>query len=144
MALCNANQAVVWLRQLLYKLDVHELLEYSTLVYGDNKQANTLCKEDVVTARNLYIYLSYHWNKEVEGNGFADIRNVRTALNIAHLFTKPVPGQKVKELMNKLIGYEFVDFQDVDEGHNSTKKNQEHPSLKLKDSTFYKKSGQRL
>jgi len=140
MALCNANQAVVWLRQLLYELDLHELLDHATLVYGDNKQANTLCKEDVVTAGNMYIYLSYHWNKEVEENGFADVRNVRTALNIADLFTKPVPGHKIKDLMNKLIGYEFIDFDEIDEGFNSKKKKQEAP--KLRDMPFYKSTGQ--
>ena len=140
MALCNANQAVVWLRQLLYELDFHELLDHATLVYGDNKQANTLCKEDVVTAGNMYIYLSYHWNKEVEENGFADVRNVRTALNIADLFTKPVPGHKIKDLMNKLIGYEFIDFDEIDEGFNSKKKKQEAP--KLRDMPFYKSTGQ--
>ena len=35
-----------------------------TLVWADNKQANNLCNEDIVTAGNMYFRTGYHYNKE--------------------------------------------------------------------------------
>ncbi|MBL6911007.1 MAG: Ty1/Copia family ribonuclease HI [Pirellulales bacterium] len=116
MALCMCNQAVVWLRQLLLELGEDELLNEPTIVYGDNRSANTLCVEDIVTAGNMYILLPYHWNKEVVQHGYVQIRDCKTAYNIADLFTKPVPAQKIRELLAKLCGYAPVDFAEIDKG----------------------------
>ena len=68
------------------------------MVYGDNRQNNNLCKEDIITLGNQYIYLPYHYNKEVTENGWAVVHDVRTSLNIADLFTKPVPRDKIQAL----------------------------------------------
>ena len=94
MALSHCNQAVVWLWQLLQELGFTELVATPTGVYADNKQANNLCKEDIITSGNQYIYLPYHYNKEVCEQGWVQVRDVRTALNIADLFTKAVPREK--------------------------------------------------
>ena len=120
MALCHCNQAVVWLRQLLFELGFTDLLERPTVVYGDNKQANTLCVEDIVTSGNQYIYLPYHFNKEVCEQGFVEVRDVRTALNVADLFTKPVPQNKIRDLLAQLLGYKPIDFVDVNRGFVKT------------------------
>ena len=67
----------------MQELGFDELVEKPTVVYGDNNQANTLCYEDIVTTGNQYIYLPYHWNKEVVELGYVEVRNIRTSLNLA-------------------------------------------------------------
>lgn len=118
MALCACNQAVVWLRQLLYELDFHELIGEPTLVYGDNRQANELCKEDLITSGTQYIYLPYHFNKEVQGLGYVDVQDIRTGVNIADLMTKPVPAAKIRDLCGMMLGCEWVDYAVVERGFN--------------------------
>ena len=124
MALCFANQAVVWLRQLLYELEFHDCIRRPTIVYGDNRQANTMCDEDIVTVGNQYTYLPYHFNKEVVEMGFCEIRYVKTAYNLADLFTKPVDASKIRELMMQLVGYQAVDYDKVDQSCLTTKSGQ--------------------
>ena len=80
-----------------------------TPVYGNNKQANSLCVEDFVSDGNQYIFLPYHFNKEVTKMGHCDVRFIRTKLNLADCFTKPVSKGVVDALFNILLGYEPFD-----------------------------------
>ena len=116
MALCHCNQSVVWLRQLLLELDCGDLIMTPTVVYGDNKQANNLVDEDIVTSGNQYIYLPYHYNKEVSEQGFVSIRDIRTAFNVADLFTKPVTRDKIQALAGQLLGYQPIPYDDINKG----------------------------
>ena len=109
MALAQCTQAVVWLRQLLREPIITE----PTLVFGDNKQANTLVREAIVTSGNQYIYLPYHFIKEAQMLGYVDVLPVRTALNVADLFTKPVPAAKIRDLMGQMLGYTPIDYAEV-------------------------------
>jgi len=122
MALCMCNQAVVWLRQLLQELGFNELVREPTVVYGDNNQANNLCYEDIVTTGNQYIYLPYHWNKEVVELGYVEVRDIKTSLNLADLFTKPVGAQKIRDLASPMLGYIPVNFALCDEGFGNKSK----------------------
>ena len=54
MALHHAIKQIVWVRQLLDEIGLGERIRTPTIVYADNKQANTLCSEDLVTAGNMY------------------------------------------------------------------------------------------
>lgn len=111
MALCACNQAVIiWLRQLLYERDFQEILEESAPVYGDNRHANELCKEDLITSGTQYIYLPYHFNKEVQELGYMYVQDIRTGIDIADLMTKPVPASKIRDLCGSMLGYEWVDY----------------------------------
>ena len=105
MAICECNRSVIWLRQLLYELHKYDLIGEPTVVYGDNEQANRLCKEDLITSGNKYIRLAYHWNKEVVESGDVVIRSKRTSLMLADLFTKPVNAKTIESLAGKLMGY---------------------------------------
>ena len=108
-----------------------------TPVYGDNRQANTLAVEDIITSGNQYIYLPYHYNKEVSEQGYVEVRDVRTALNIADLFTKPVTRDKIQALAGKLLGYEPVDYDEINKGFTVPKqhavKGNVHEGLRVKD-----------
>ena len=65
------------------------------------------------------------------------MRDVRTALNIADLFTKPVPRDKIQALAGKLLGYEPVDYDEINKGFTVPKqhavKGNVHEGLRVKD-----------
>ena len=64
MALCLCIRKIIWLRQLLNEIEMGHLIKSPTVVYGDNVQANKLCKEHFISPGNQYIAQQYHFNKE--------------------------------------------------------------------------------
>ena len=62
------------------------------------------------------MYLPYHYNKEVYEQGWVTIRNIRTALNLADLFTKPVTRDKIQTLAGQLLGYQPIPYDKIDKG----------------------------
>ena len=76
--------------------------------FGDNEAANSLTKEDFVSTGNQYIYMAYHWIKELTQFGYVDVQSKRTKLNLSDVFTKPVDSGVAGRLftMAKLLGYD--------------------------------------
>ena len=105
MAINACNRDVIWIRQLLFELRLYEMVDDPTILYGDNECANKLCKEDIITPGNKYIYLSYHFNKEVQENGNVDVRSKRTQFQLADAFTKPINVAVTKSIVGKVKGY---------------------------------------
>ena len=110
MAINGCNRDVIWIRQLLHELRMYDMIEEPTILYGDNECANKLCKEDIITPGNKYIYLSYHFNKEVVENGNVDVRSKRTIFQLADVFTKPINSTTVKNLVGKLRSRGYVSW----------------------------------
>ena len=54
IALHHCIKQVVWLRQLMNEMGLSGHISDPTVIYADNKQANNLCKEDIVTAGSMY------------------------------------------------------------------------------------------
>ena len=69
-------------------------------------QANRLTAEDFISTNNQYIYLPYHWTKELVKKKIIKVPYVCTKMNIADLMTKSVPRETLKALRDKLCGYE--------------------------------------
>jgi hypothetical protein len=82
------TKQIVWLRQLMEEIGLGAYLSQPTTVYADNKQANSLCKEDVVTAGNMYFRTGYHYNKEAVKDKLVRIHFYPTDLNITDAQTK--------------------------------------------------------
>ena len=78
-------------------------------MFGDNVNANKLCKEHFVSTGNQYIYLSYHLSREARDLGMVDIRWVKSDMNLADIFTKAINHQKLNHpengLLKNLLGY---------------------------------------
>ena len=106
MALRHALSSVVWLRQLFNDIGLVDIVSEPTIMYGDNEAANKLTRQDFVSSGNQYIYLPYHYLKECVRMGMVDVRWVGTKLNFADIFTKAVPVEVLKALLNKLCGYD--------------------------------------
>jgi hypothetical protein len=108
MGLTACLRAVVWIRQLLGEIGMDDLIKEPTTVYGDNIQANRLCKEHFVSSGNQHIYMPYHWNREVINNREATIKWVQTTHNISDLMSKNVTSAVSKQLDGLLSGYEDI------------------------------------
>ena len=109
MAMAETSKAIVWLRQLLVEIGMEHLVSEPTILYGDNSTAVDLTYENFVSTGNQYIYLAYHYIKEVVKMGHVDTREKRTQYNIADVCTKSVNGATIKRLVPVIKGYVLID-----------------------------------
>ena len=110
MGITSVVKRIIWLRQLLEEIGAApETLQQPTIIFGDNTQANRLCREHFISPGNQYIYQAYHLNKEAIELGFVDVQWVQTKMNIADIFTKPVSRQTFEALINQLTGHAPAD-----------------------------------
>ena len=105
MGLHHCIKQLVWLRQLMDEIGIGAYCESPTPVYADNRQANTLCAEDLVTAGNMYFRTGYHYNKEAVRDGYACVKYVHTSWNIADALTKGLANIKINFFKPYLHGH---------------------------------------
>ena len=77
-----------------------------TRVFADNKQANNLCKEDLITAGNMYFRTGYHYNKEAVRDGYVTVHYLHTTLNYSDACTKGLGAAKIREFEPILHGHQ--------------------------------------
>ena len=82
-------------------------------MYGDNQAANKLTKAHFMSTGNQYIHLLYFWIQELVRNGEIVIPYVNIKLNVADLHTKSVTTNVMKNLLNKICGYDTRWLQDL-------------------------------
>jgi hypothetical protein len=110
MALHHCVKQLVWLRQLMQEIGLASRVSSPTPVYADNKQANKLCAEDLVTAGNMYFRTGYHYNKEAVRDGYVDIRYINTQFNISDACTKALAKNKIGLFEPVIHGHEVLDL----------------------------------
>ena len=103
--MCETGKHVVWLRQLLGELGMRHMIAEPTVVYGDNYSALNLSTEDFVSTGNQYVYLPYHYNKELVRLGYVQFHKKSSKCNLADLFTKSV----VKKVVDDLLPYLYCE-----------------------------------
>ena len=108
MAQCESAKCCVWLRQLLGELELHDMIERPTVIFGDNNAALNLTVEDFISTGNQYVYLPYHYNKEVVELGYVKFYPKAGKVNLADLFTKPVTKQVIDALLSYLRGEKLI------------------------------------
>ena len=113
MALHHCIKQVVWLRQLLDEIGLANYISNPTMVYADNKQANNLCSEDLVTAGNMYFRTGYHYNKEAVRDKYVTVDYIHTSLNISDACTKGLGSNKIKLFEPYLHGHAHLPIDDV-------------------------------
>ena len=109
--MCESAKAIVWRRQLLAMLDMQDMITHPTLCYGDNNAALSLTVEDFVSTGNQYVYLPYHFNKEVSRLGYVVFAPKKSEFNLADVFTKPVTRGVLQKLLDHLCGYKLISTQ---------------------------------
>ena len=122
MAMHWCNRAVMWLRELLREIGFHDMVADATIVRGDNKAANTLCYEEIITSGNQFIITPYHFNKEVVAQNQVQVLYIRSAENLSDVLTKSVHRGVLRNLIDKLLGY--TAFTDEDAEAHQEEKNQ--------------------
>ena len=90
----------------LQEIGLASYVSAPTQVYADNKQANKLCAEDLVTAGNMYFRTGYHYNKEAVRDGYVHITHIHTASNISDACTKSLGSNKIKTFEPVLHGHQ--------------------------------------
>ena len=105
MQIMMCAKHVVWLRQLLNELGLSFVVDAPTVVYGDNRQANNLCRDNMVTSGNMYYRTCYHYNKELHTDGIIKIEDIPTDLNPADTQTKALSRAKLKTHEAILTGH---------------------------------------
>jgi site-specific DNA-cytosine methylase len=125
MALSWCNRHTMWLRELLAEMGMAECASQPTATYCDNTAAIMLAEEDIVSTGNQFITTPYHYNKEVEEAKQVKTIYVKTAENIADLFTKAVSRPVVQTLLAKTLGYDdptWMESLDTSRGTHKEKK----------------------
>ena len=105
MAMCFANQAIVWLRQLFVEMGLDEHVKDPTVLFADNIPAKTLAKEDVVTSENQSIYLPYRYNMEMKEEGHSLVSFIGSADDMSDLLSKAVGTKEIATLYSALSGH---------------------------------------
>ena len=90
------------------EMSLESLVSDPTLLLADNRPANTLSVEDIVTSGNQYIYLPYHYNKEVQEMKFSEVAYVKSLDNISDLTTKCVDSATLKVLWPAITGQDHT------------------------------------
>nr|GEW13745.1 retrovirus-related Pol polyprotein from transposon TNT 1-94 [Tanacetum cinerariifolium] len=71
-------------------------------LYCDNKNAIALCRNNVQHSIAKHIDVRYHIIKEQLENGIVELYFVRTEYQLADIFTKPLPEERFKFLIEKI------------------------------------------
>ena len=108
MALHHCVKQVVWLRQLLDEIGLSNYITKPTLIYADNKQANKLCAEDLVTSGNMYFRTGFHYNKEAVRDKYVSVDYIHTSLNVSDILTKGLARLKIEAFEPHLSGHRNV------------------------------------
>ena len=82
------------------------MIREPTRIYGDSQAANKSTKAHFISMETQYIYLPYFWIQELVPKGEIVVPYVNTKLNVANVHTKSVATDVIKNLLNKLCGYE--------------------------------------
>ena len=101
--LCAMNYAArtaAWLKNLFEEMG--HAFKRKTLLLGDNTVAVLNSTEDVVSEKNKYIQLSFHYVKERKE--YLDIHHIRTSLMLADILTKSVSRQVFECLVGWFTG----------------------------------------
>ena len=105
MGLTAALRFCVWMRQMLSEIGLSKITQKPFVVYGDNIQANNLCKNHFVSTGNQHIFMPYHWNRRAVKEGHAVVKWVQTKFNISDVMTKPLEGHTFQTFLSILCGY---------------------------------------
>ena len=105
MAITHAAKHVAWARDLLSELGLEEMCPKPTTVWGDNKAANLLSHEDIITCGNQFIQLPYHYTKQEVEAGNIQVLDIVSEDNVADLTTKAYTRQVADKLIPQMTGY---------------------------------------
>ncbi|XP_030449110.1 uncharacterized mitochondrial protein AtMg00810-like [Syzygium oleosum] len=90
----------MWLVPLLD--DLHQSIDYSTILYCDNLSAISLAENPVFHARTKHMEVHYHFLKEKVLEGEIKMEYTKTGDQVADIFTKGLGAAKFEEFRTQL------------------------------------------
>ncbi|GKC05238.1 retrovirus-related pol polyprotein from transposon TNT 1-94 [Tanacetum coccineum] len=90
---------ILWMRS---QLTDYGLVFNKIPLYCDNKSAIALCCNNVQHSRSKHIDIRFHFIKEQVENGVVELYVVRTDYQLAGIFTKALPRERLNFLIEKL------------------------------------------
>jgi hypothetical protein len=118
MAAHWANRHTAWLRDLMEEMEIKEIGTEPTVTYADNRAANLLCEEDIITCGNQFMQVPYHYNKEAIKMGVVVMRYIPTVDNLADILTKAVSRQVLERLLPAVIGQRAPLLPSIERAHH--------------------------
>ena len=102
------SQLALSVRQVLYVQPIFteigfNNIEEASIVYGDNLPAINSIGNDSSKCRTKYIDIRLKFSGEVVSAKKLKIKYLRTAVNSADIFTKPLPAPRFRELRDKMV-----------------------------------------
>nr|GEZ71482.1 copia protein [Tanacetum cinerariifolium] len=99
IALSGCCAQILWMRSQLtdYGFSFNKIH-----LYCDNKSVIALCCNNVQHSKAKHIDIHYHFIKEQVENRMVELYFVRTEYQLADIFTKPLPRERFKFLIEKL------------------------------------------
>ncbi|GJS15508.1 retrovirus-related pol polyprotein from transposon TNT 1-94 [Tanacetum coccineum] len=99
IALSGCCAQILWMRSHLTDFG----FQFNKIpLYCDNKSAIALCCNNVQYSRAKHIDVRYHFIKEQVKNRIVELYFFRTEYQLADIFTKPLPRERFKFLIEKL------------------------------------------
>ena len=100
-AMCAACSKIVWLRGLLAELGFSP--SHPTPLRADNTSAIQIAANPVYHERTKHIEVNCHYIREAFDARIISLPHISTTLQIADVFTKPMPRQRHQFLVGKLM-----------------------------------------
>ncbi|GJW05076.1 hypothetical protein Tco_1563932 [Tanacetum coccineum] len=100
IALSGCCAKILWMRS---QLTDYGLVFNKIPLYCDNKSAIALCCNNVQHFRAKHIDMRHHFIKEQVENGVVELYFVRTEYQLADIFTKTLPRERLDFLIKKLV-----------------------------------------
>ena len=91
---------LLWLKQLI--IDLHALITQPPMLLCDNVTAIFMGKNPVISTRSKHITLDFHFIREQIESGALKICHVSSVDQLADIFTKPLPKDRLCLLRSKL------------------------------------------
>ena len=104
MSLAAAQEAKFLFQFLEGVLDTSRNVFRSVTLYCDNQGALALAKNPVPHQRSKHIDIKYHYVRSEIQRQFLHIVYVTSKDNLADIFTKPVPGPRMKAFIALILG----------------------------------------
>ena len=88
-------------QQLLSELDLDKGKEYK--LHIDNRAASTLLQQPQVTNKSKSVDISYHYSRRCLKRNLFTPLDIPTERNLADLLTKPLPPQRLQQLLHSIM-----------------------------------------
>lgn len=99
-AMATTMAEFVWLRQLLTDFNIP--LEQSTLLFCDNNATIQIANNPTFHERTKHIEVNCHFVRKKVEDKTIKLLPIKSAMQLADMFTKPLPGSKLQPFMGKL------------------------------------------